>query len=189
MKKKPKAQTPRRAGRPSALTDHIKSEILRRLALGDKPSDLRHEYGISPTTFRRNFSETAEKVRSVAKALVDVESEMETLPFSVQVSVRTLADYMKSAQTNLARAAALGSRVSATLSEKAVVLAENLGDDFSKDGEDLDSLRSIHALATTSNESSKIAVGLVQANKGKPEDDPGLSKEDLLKDIAAMLPN
>lgn len=179
----------KKAGRPSKLTEHRKAEILRRLALGDKPSDLQREYKISGTTFRRNFSGTASKVRNVAVALASAESELETLPISAQISARTLADYLRSTHTNLARAAALGSQVSATLAEKAVGIVGKLGDDFSEKGTARDDLRTVNALSATANESSKIALGLVQANKGKPAEGEDGSKEELLREIAAMLPN
>ena len=160
-------------GRPSKLDDRQRAEILRRLATGEKPSDLRREFKLSETTFRRNFSEGVSKVREVGTALAKAEIALAELPVSAQISARTLADQLKGISNHLATAAENGAKVAARLSQVAVRRAESINE--TSEAEDL---KPVAAMVETANRASTIGIGLLQANKGKPEGSSSL--EDLV---------
>ena len=146
-------------GRPSVLNPRTKSEILRRLAMGEKRSALRKEFKLTETTFRRNFSADVSKVRDVGTALATAEMALASLPISAQVSARTLADQLKGISSNVASAALAGSKTATRLATLANERAEAMG-------VDLMDLPAIAALGTTANEAAGLAMGLLNANKG-----------------------
>ena len=146
-------------GRPSVLNPRTKSEILRRLAMGEKRSALRKEFKLTETTFRRNFSADVSKVRDVGTALATAEMALASLPISAQVSARTLADQLKGISSNVASAALAGSKTATRLATLANERAEAMG-------VDLMDLPSIAALGKTANEAAGLAMGLLNANKG-----------------------
>ena len=146
-------------GRPSVLNPRTKSEILRRLAMGEKRSALRKEFKLTETTFRRNFSADVSKVRDVGTALATAEMALASLPISAQVSARTLADQLKGISSNVASAALAGSKTATRLATLANEKAEAMG-------VDLMDLPAIAALGKTANEAAGLAMGLLNANKG-----------------------
>ena len=146
-------------GRPSVLNPRTKSEILRRLAMGEKRSALRKEFKLTETTFRRNFSADVSKVRDVGTALATAEMALASLPISAQVSARTLADQLKGISSNVASAALAGSKTATRLATLANERAEAMG-------VDLMDLPAIAALGKTANEAAGLAMGLMNANKG-----------------------
>ncbi|GEM_PF-4393105 len=146
-------------GRPSVLNPRTKSEILRRLAMGEKRSALRKEFKLTETTFRRNFSADVSKVRDVGTALATAEMALASLPISAQVSARTLADQLKGISSNVASAALAGSKTATRLATLANERAEAMG-------VDLMDLPAIAALGKTANEAAGLAMGLLNANKG-----------------------
>lgn len=146
-------------GRPSVLNPRTKSEILRRLAMGEKRSALRKEFKLTETTFRRNFSADVSKVRDVGTALATAEMALASLPISAQVSARTLADQLKGISSNVASAALAGSKTATRLATLANEKAEAMG-------VDLKDLPAIAALGKTANEAAGLAMGLLNANKG-----------------------
>jgi hypothetical protein len=84
----------------------------------------------------------------------------------------------------------LGSQTSRILAEKGAAIAGQLGNDLGPEGEDRDDLRAIHALATTSNESSRIALGMLQATaKGATEPPETEDKTEFMKKLSMMLPS
>lgn len=156
-------------GRPPKLDDRTKAEIIRRLAMGEKPSDLRSEYKLAETTFRRNFSADTAKIREVGTALAEAELALDELPFVAQVSARSLADQLKGISSSLARAAQSGSNVAAKLSSIAEQRARML--DHTSEAEDL---KPVAALMETANRASTIGMGLLNAGKAiKPEEETG----------------
>lgn len=182
-----RTKTKQSRGRPRAISDDTRSEILQRIANGDKPADLQREYGIAGPTFRRTFSSETSKIKTQAVALATVELEIERMPFSAQTSIRLLADNLKITSNNLAAIAAVGSKNALTLRQKAAKQVEQLGDDFRLDGVDREGLKTIMALSQASNEELKPALDLVKTFKPETKDDAPIHTSDQLRRMADLM--
>ncbi len=147
-------------GRPSKLSEREKSEILRRLALGAKPSDLRKEYRLSETTFRRNFSADSSKVREIGTALAHAELALAELPISAQVSARSLADQLKDLGQSLVTTATLNGRTAEIMAGRAAKAAGDLGDNPT-----LEDLRVPGAYIEISNKASSLGSSIIASQK------------------------
>lgn len=155
-------------GRPSKLTDSQRSEAQRRLAGGESFLAVSRSMKIPKTTLVRNFSDQVPKLKTLAGALVSLETEMAALPLSDQVTVRNIADRIKGISANLAEAALVGSDTARALAVRANGKLKALDD---ADPEVATAaLKTIGALHAIGNEASKTAMGLVSANKGKGGD-------------------
>lgn len=172
-------------GRPSVLKPHIKTEILRRLAMGEKAPDLRKEFKLTETTFRRNFSEAATKVREVATALATAEAAFEELPVSAQVTARDLANRLKGISMSMAQA----SEIHASNAKKLARMAQTTLDGVDPQSVALglesadEGIKRVMRLTTVSNEASRMPMGLMQANKEAAKEQTGRKTlEDLLEE-------
>lgn len=172
-------------GRPSKLSEHQWGELLRRLITGEKAGDLAKAFGVSPGTVSKRISQQAKISKSLANSLVCVESKIDVLPVSQQMAIRSLADQMKLVSLSLAEAAVHGAATASRLSQLAALKAEDLDLALVEEGEGgaLKGLRTIAALSATSNESSKIAMGLLNVNRDKADSTSTL--EDLILGKAA----
>ena len=169
-------------GRPSVLNPRAKSEILRRLAMGEKRSALRKEFKLTETTFRRNFSADVSKVREVGTALATAEMALASLPISAQVSARTLADHLQGITRHAAEAAATGMQTAAILQNRALKSVRAMESQETQSPEDL---RMADACLTVAGKASALGTQLMQANRdsGKPGQ-PTL--EDIITGKAAL---
>lgn len=155
-------------GRPSALTDKQKAEISRRLALGEGMSALAREFKVGLTTMKRNFSDQVTEIRSIANSLARTELAMESMPFSAQVSIRSLADHLKGITENAAKAADTGMKTANILQSKALKAVQAL--DEHATAEDL---RFSDALLTVAGKASLLGTQLMNANKNNVADQAG----------------
>ena len=171
-------------GRPPALNDRQKAEIGRRLAQGEGMSALAREFKVGLTTLKRNFSDHVTEIRNVANALAQTELVMESMPVSVQVSVRSLADSLKGISLGAAKAADIGMQTAHILQTRALRSVQRLDDDSTPED-----LRFPDALLTVGNKATQLGLGLMAANKGAVPDAADTNREALLRDIAAMMPN
>ncbi|WP_243320422.1 hypothetical protein [Geothrix sp. SG200] len=154
-------EAPKRGrGRPSKLSDRDRAEILRRLALGETPASLCGEFRVSRSRFSELFSEKATMVREVATRLADVEREVEALPISEMISVRTLADQLKDLGQSLVTTATLNGRTAEIMAGKAVKAAERLGETPT-----LEDLRLPGAYIEVANKGTALGVSLM--NQGR----------------------
>ena len=147
-------------GRPSKLDDRSRSEIGRRLALGEKASGLAKEFGLSRSRFSELFSEHGPKIRDVAERLASVEVEVASLPISEQVSVRTLADQLKDLGQSLLKTATLNSQTAEIMAGRARKAASALPDDPT-----LEDLRLPGAFIEVANKASNLTISLVSKNQ------------------------
>ena len=158
-------------GRPSKLDERQRAEIQRRLAVGgegNSVTELAAEFRVGKATISRWFSKRTETVQTLANTLATTERAIEALPVSEQVSIRTLADQLKGISSSLAKAAASGSRVSATLSDLAERHTRRLAERMDEEGVLMaEELKPVVALVETANRASTIGMGLLAANKGK----------------------
>jgi hypothetical protein len=106
-------------GRPSVLTEPMKVEIGRRLAAGESLRAVSKATGVSYSTLRDNFSAQVPEIRDVAQALASAESRLLTLPVSAQQSARSLADQLKTIQSDYAAVAAKGARTANRIADLA----------------------------------------------------------------------
>lgn len=166
-------------GRPPKLSDRQKAEIGRRLAQGEKPSALAKEFKVGLTTIKDNFSGKVSVIKETAKALAAVELEVASLPISDQVSVRTLADQLKSISDHAAFAGATGMKTASLLHKKALKKVQELDEDAT-----VEDLRLSDAMLTVAGKASALGVSLMNANKDAAKTDGKRSLEDLLSGSA-----
>ena len=164
-------------GRPSKLDDRQRSEIGRRLAAGERASDLAKEFKVSKGLVSQLFSKQVPDSQKLAGDLASVELAISVRPVSEQGSIRTLADQLKGISSNVALAALAGSQTATRLATLANERAQLLG-------QDLTDLPAIAALGKTANDAAGLAMGLLNANKdaGKAT---GQTLEDLITGAAS----
>lgn len=164
-------------GRPSKLSDRQWAEVGRRLAGGESSRKLAKEFKVGATTISERFSARVPKLKALAASLASTEQEVERLPVSEQVTVRTLADQLKAIGNNLARAARAGSDTAAQLAEMANGKVKGL----LQDGGRVDpvELMDISSLTQVANRAAVPALRLVAASQGTPPDAPDVDQPDL----------
>jgi len=186
------------AGRKPKIFDHQKAEIIRRLALGEAPVKLMHEFHISRTHFFRLFRSHIKGLPIIAQKLATVEDEVAALPIAEQMAVRSLADHLKRISLSLASAAVHSSDTADIMARRANTMAHRI--ESSEDPVILQAeianakfgADAVAEVSASSNEAAKIAMGLLQANKASAPDDkrsiePELTDEELEKEIKRML--
>ena len=163
-------------GRPPKLTDHQKAEIGRRLAKGESMASLAKEFKVGRATMTRVFSGRVQNIEKVATSLATAELEMERLPVSEQVSIRTLADQLKGLQTDYLASAAKGLQTSKILQGIAHKKAQAL------DSETIvtEDLRLVAALTDTANKASSMGTSILNANKDAGKSEAKRTLEDIL---------
>ena len=153
-------------GRPPKLDDRQKAEIGRRLAMGEKASDLRKEYRLSETTFRRNFSADYARIHDVGMALAQAESALSELPISAQVSARSLADRLKGLTDSLVTTATIQGKTAAIMARHGLTAAQGI-----QPGSGVEELRTVAACTELANKAGAMGLGLLTAGKNfKPDD-------------------
>jgi peptidoglycan hydrolase CwlO-like protein len=158
--------------RPSKLTEKQWAEVERRHLKGEKISALAKEYGVGVQTIRDRVSVKNAEIKEIAKQIVETEKRFSALPVSVQVSVRTLADELKSISTDLASAAALGANTAKKLAAVANAQAHKIDESKPLDEKDVESLKAVVAMTNAANGAANIGLNLMSANKGREPDAP-----------------
>lgn len=178
-------------GRKSSLTEKQWQEIEKRLLDGEAGRALAAKFGISEAAIRKKFGARTKEIKAVANQLVAAESAFKALPISSQISTRTLADRIMSTQTHLFGAAEYGAATSHRLSGIANAQVAKIDDADPLNAESIETLKGIAALTKLANDSSTIAINLLNANKEtiKELNAPEANTVDLLKEIAEMLPD
>ena len=150
-------------GRPSKLPERLWAEIESRHLKGESISKLAKEFKIGVQTVRDRVSVKNSEIKDVAKQLVEAEQRFSSLPVSVQVSVRTLADELKAISTHLAGAARFGAMTAHRLSGIAHTESNKIDD--TSPLTDMETLKGISALTRMANESAGIGLNLIKANQ------------------------
>ena len=148
-------------GRPSKLGDRQRAEIGRRLANGEKATDLAKEFKVSKGLVSQLFSKQVPTIQKLATDLATVEHAIAERPVSEQASIRSLADQMKGMQADYLKGASTGLKTASILHDLAHKRASGL-DHASADTEDL---RVIAASLDTANKASSMGTSLLNANK------------------------
>ena len=154
-------------GRPSKLSPGQWEEIGRRLAKGERASDLAKEFGVSKTRVSERFSARTETVKAVANQLVAAEEALRSLPVSEQLSALSLADDLRAISTHLASAAKFGSATAHRLAGIAHAKVQEIDDAAPLTADSLESLKGVAVLTRMANDASQIGVNLLAANKDR----------------------
>jgi AcrR family transcriptional regulator len=153
-------------GRPSKLTDQQWETIGKRLLAGESAADLSREYGVSKASISTRFSKRHETIKSVANQIVETERSLSFLNVSEQMAARSLADDLKAISEHLAGAARYGAATAHRLSGIAHSNVSKIEDAMPLNDEaSVSSLKGIAVLTKMANESSEIALNLLNANK------------------------
>lgn len=150
--------------RPSKLTDKQWAELEKRHLNGESVKDLAAAYKIGIQTVRDRVIIRNGLVKEVAQQIVAVEQRFASLPVSVQVAARTLADELKAITTHLTGAARHGAMTAHRLAQIANAQTERIDEGGTFD-DNAETLKSIAALGKCANEAAQIGMGLLQANK------------------------
>ena len=178
--------------RPSKLSPEQWSEIERRLAAGEGASALAREFGVNPSQITRRVSQVSQKVRTVAQSLAKAQTELAALPVAQQYAAVSLAEKLRSISVSLANAAELGARTAHRLHALANSEVEKVDDADPLASDSIEALKGVGVLTKLANESSQIAVNLLNANKetvretNKPPADEGEAPRGVLVVPAVM---
>ena len=155
--------------KPSRLNENQWLEIEKKNIEGIPIRQLAREYGIAEGQIRRRITAQVKNIKSVANSIVYAQTALERLPLTAQLTAQTLAFKLKSMSDNLASAAHHGAATAHRLSALANAEASKIDDaNILESGDAMTGIAKLTALA---NESSKIAISLLNANKEKAFDD------------------
>jgi hypothetical protein len=152
-------------GRPSKLSPAQWTEIERRLAAGERAADLSREYKISQARISERVSKVSESVADAARKLAVAQTALDALPVAQQYQAMSLAEQLRTMSASLASAATLGAKTAHRL--HALANAEVAKVDDADPLNSIESLKGVGVLTKLANESSALAVGLLNANKGQ----------------------
>jgi ribosomal protein S11 len=177
-------------GRPSKLSDAQWVEIQRRLALGEKATDLAREFKVSKTAISVRFSKRTETIKSVAQQVVSAEAALLALPVSEQKAAVSLIEELRTISTHMAGAARYGSATAHRLLAIANAKVQEIDDADPLNAEGVQALKSIALVTKVANESAVIPTNLLSANKDLMKGGDGdKSNADILRQLAESLPD
>ena len=166
-------------GRPSKLNDKQWASIERRIVGGESIRSLAKEFKIGAATISERVSERIPKHKELAKSLACVEVAFDSLSVSEQVSVRSLADTLKSISYHLGGAAENGARTAHRLSMIANTQVEQIDETASLEA-NTEALKSIAAMTRVANDAASTGLNLLNANKERSGNRDNLSLESLV---------
>ncbi len=149
--------------RPSKLSPQQWQDIERRLSAGEGASELAREYEVHPSQITRRVSQVSQKVRNVAQNLAKAQTELAELPVPQQYAAVSLAEKLRAISVSLANAAELGAKTAHRL--HALANAEVVKVDDADPLKSMDALKGVSVLTKLANDSSQIAVNLLNANR------------------------
>jgi transposase-like protein len=151
--------------RPSKLSPEQWREIERRLAAGEGASELAREYGVHPSQITRRVTQISQNVRNVAQSLAKAQTELAALPVPQQYAAVSLAEKLRAISVSLANAAELGAKTAHRLHALANSEVEKVDDADPLRPESMEALKGVSVLTKLANDSSQIAVNLLNANR------------------------
>lgn len=173
-------------GRPSKLTETQWDEVKRRRLAGESFGKLAMEFGLSKAAVIKQIGDRLVTVKTIANQMVSAEQDLRKLPVNDQILTVSYIDSVRAMQAGLSEGGIAGSRTFALLGVRAQRAAERLADD------DKDGLAMVMALQRTANTAAEVPLALRNADKEtlrELETGTAQSKDDLLREIAANLPN
>lgn len=151
--------------RPSKLSPQQWQDIERRLSAGEGASELAREYEVHPSQITRRVSQVSQKVRNVAQNLAKAQTELAELPVPQQYAAVSLAEKLRSISDSLAKAAELGAKTSHRLHALANAEVGKVDDADPLNTKSIEALKGVGVLTKLANDSSQIAVNLLNANR------------------------
>ena len=176
--------------RPSKLTDAQWEIIGKRLLAGESAASLAREFKVSKASVSVRFSKRIETVKEVAKQIVETDRAISFLNVSERVEAFSLADDLKAMSSHLASAGKFGSMIANRC--KSIAYTEALKIDEVDPMATPERMKSVKAMLELANTASTLPVNLLTANKEyvqKLNAGEGQSNEELLKELASLLPN
>lgn len=177
-------------GRPSKLRPSQWAEIDRRYLAGEKAADLAREFGVHKAAISRRVAQPAKETKRVANQLVAAEQELRSLPVAQQLQALTLADELRAISMHMAGAAKYGAATAHRLAGVANGQVDKIDDANPMNSQEV--LQGISALTKMANDAATIPTNMLAANKELIRDvnsGANQSKDDLLRELAAHLPN
>lgn len=180
--------------RPSKLSPQQWADIERRMAEGEKASDLAREFGINPSQITRRVSQISQKVRNVAQQVAAAQTALAELPVRQQYSAMSLAEKLRNMSASVASAAELGAKTGHRL--HALANSEVAKVDDADPLGSIEALKGVGVLTKLANESLAPALNLIAANKDSvnrmneeapelPSVDPGKLSDQALAELLA----
>lgn len=151
--------------RPSKLSPQQWQDIERRLSAGEGASELAREYGVNPSQISRRVTQVSQKVRNVAQNLAKAQTELAELPVPQQYAAVSLAEKLRAISTSLANAAELGAKTAHRLHALANAEVGKVDDADPLNVKSIEALKGVGVLTKLANDSSQIAVNLLNANR------------------------
>jgi len=141
--------------------------IKSRLNKGEKAIDLAKEFGVTRGAISKRFSQQQKTVKFIAKQIVETERSIQAQPIGIQIEAITMANELMAISAHMASGAKYHamnfSRLAGVAHQKVTALDElHL---------DVDALGEIRTLTIMSNESAKIPIELIKANKDAQKTD------------------
>lgn len=165
--------------RPSKLTESQWAEIEKRMLAGEKAAPLAKEFGIDRAAINRRISPAVRNMKSLANQIVSVDAALKQLPITQQVATLNLVDELKAMSSHLASAGRFGAINASKLSEMAHEQINSIDDESLANGTCLVALKTAQGLTEMANESSKIPLGLLNANKEQLQKINGVVNQNL----------
>lgn len=149
--------------RPSKLSDRQWEEIARRLADGERVTDLAKKFGVSKTAISSRVSKQLRNIKDVANQMVAADLALSKLAVSEQNLAVSIAQKMRAISDNLADAAVNGSINARRLSEMAGLQVSKINpDDLTGSA---DTLKGMMMLTRLANESASLGLDLISSTK------------------------
>ena len=172
-------------GRPSKLSADQWATVERRLNAGESAASLSREYGVSEATLSQRFSKVSKDVRNAASLIAAGQNALAMLPVAQQYQAMSLADKLRNISNSLAHAAENGAATAHRLSAIANNQAQLVDDQDPMANQA--QIQAIAALTKVANEAASLGLGLVNANKGMPDNEKPPSRVNMGKLSTAAL--
>jgi Helix-turn-helix domain of resolvase len=151
--------------RPSKLSPEQWAEVERRLSAGEKASDLAREFGISNASISVRVSKVSKTISETAHKLAEAQTALAALPVPQQYAAVSLAEKLRAISVSLANAAELGAKTAHRLHALANSEVEKVDDADPLRPESMEALKGVSVLTKLANDSSAIAINLLNANR------------------------
>lgn len=166
-------------GRKSSLTNAQWDIIQKRLLAGEKAAKLADEFGVNRSQITRKFSQQIATIKTVANQVFRAEMEFSALPVAQQIATVDLLNELRSMSIHAASAGKLGLMTAHRLQGIAHEQVQKIDD--ADPLTSTEHIKAVMMLAQTANESSKIGMNLIAANKdavSKPQEKEVMTLED-----------
>ena len=133
---------------------------------GESAANLSREYGISQAAISVRLSKVSKSVSETAHKLAEAQTALAALPVAQQYAAVNLAEKLRNISGSLASAAELGAKTAHRLHSLANNEVNKVDDADPLSNESMEALKSVSTLTKLANDSSHLAVNLLNANKG-----------------------